>query len=109
MASDPVEKQWESRASLPGCGLLRLQQGEEVEVDGKTELACLQRAHDSGAGAELSVRELTTEGDPITIYYRVTADGSTEAYIDSTHDAFGSRRWSFASCDEPETVLDVDC
>jgi hypothetical protein len=80
-----------------------------VEVDGKTELACLQRALDSGRGAELSVRYPTTEGDPVTNYYRVTADGSTEVYTDSTEDAFSDQRWSFASCDQPSTALDVNC
>jgi hypothetical protein len=109
MAPDPVQKRWESRASLPSCGSLRLQQGEAVAVDGKTELACLQRALDSGRGAELTVRHPTTEGDPVTTYYRVTSDGVTEVYTDSTQDAFSDRSWSFASCDQPETVLDANC
>lgn len=109
MTADPVQEQWESRASLPSCGSLQLQQGEAVEVDGKTEVACLQSALDSGGGAELTVRHPTTEGDPVTNYYRVTADGSTEVYTDSTQDAFSDRKWIFASCDQPETALDVSC
>ena len=109
MTPDPVQKRWESRASLPSCGSLSLQQGEAVEVDGKTELTCLGRALDSGRGAELTVQNPTTEGDPVVNYYRVTADGSTEVYIDSTQDAFSDRTWRFASCDKPESVLDVNC
>lgn len=107
--SDPVEAQWESRESLPSCGSLHLQQGEELRADGKTELACMERAKDSGRGAELAVRYPTTEGDPVTDYYRVKPDGSTEVYTDSTQDAFSDQKWSFASCDQPNTVLDVHC
>lgn len=107
--SDPVQEQWKSRASLPSCGSLELQQGETVEVEGKAEVACLQRALDSGRGAELAIRYPTTEGDPVTDYYRVTADGSTEVYTDSTQDAFSDGKWGFASCDRPEMALDVNC
>lgn len=109
MTSDPVHEQWESRASLPSCGSLQLQQGEAVEVEGETEVACLQRALDSGRGAELTIRYPTTEGDPVTNYYRVTADGATEVYTDSTQDAFSDGKWGFASCDQPEMALDVNC
>ncbi len=109
MGSDPVEAQWESRESLPSCGSLQLQQGEELKVDGETELACMERAMDSGRGAELTVTYPTTEGDPVTDYYRVTPDGSTEVYTDSTQDAFSDQKWSFANCNQPNTVLDVNC
>jgi hypothetical protein len=109
MGSDPVEEQWASRESLPSCGSLRLRQGEQLKVDGKTEVACLGRAIESGRGAELTVRYPTTEGDPITDYYRVTPDGSTEVYTDSTEDAFSDQKWSFATCERPTTALDVNC
>ncbi len=109
LGSDPVEEQWDSRDPLPRCGSLQLQQGEDLEVDGRKELACLERAMDSGRGAELVVRYPTTEGDPVTDYYRVNPDGSTEVYTDSTQDAFGDQKWSVATCDEPRTVLDVNC
>ena len=109
MGSDPVEVQWASRESLPSCGSLRLQAGERLQVFGKTELACLRRAIDSGRGGELTVRYPTTEGDPITDYSRVTPDGSTEVYTDSTEDAFSDQKWSFATCNQPKTVLDVNC
>jgi len=109
MKSDPIETQWESRESLPTCGSLELEQGEELKVEGKTELACMERAMDAGRGAELAVRYTTTEGDPVTEYFRVTPDGSTEVYIDSTQDAFSDQKWSFAACDQPNTVLDVSC
>ncbi len=109
LASDPVQQRWESRASLSSCGSLRLQQGESLEVEGKAELACLERALDSGRGAELADEYRTAEGDPVTNYYRVTAYGSTQVYTDSTQDAFSDRTWSFASCDHPESMLDANC
>lgn len=104
-----MEAQWVGRGPLPSCGSLRLLQGEELKVDGKTELACLGRAIESGNGAELTVQYPTTEGDPITDYYRVTPEGSTEVYTDSTEDAFSDQNWSFAPCLRPKTVLDINC
>ena len=108
-ASDPVKKLWESRDSLTSCGSLHLGQIETVEVDGKQEIACLQRALESGSGAELTVRRPTTEGDQVTDYYRVTAEGSTEVYTDASQDGFSDGKWVFASCDDPDSVLDVNC
>jgi hypothetical protein len=109
MGSDPVEKQWESRDSVPSCGSLRLQQGEELKVEGKKELECLGRALKAGRSAELAVQYPTAEGDPITDYYRVLSDGTTEVYTDSTEDANSDKKWSFATCDQPKSVLDVNC
>jgi hypothetical protein len=107
--ADPVQEQWESRDSLPSCGSLQLGQGESIRSDGKHEIACLRRARDDGRGAELRVRFPTVEGDPITEYYRVTPEGTTEVYTDATEDENSDERWHFAKCAEPETVLDVNC
>ena len=96
MGSDPVEEQWASRESLPSCGSVRLSQGEKLKVEGKTELACMGRASKSGRGAELTIHQPATEGDPVTSYWRVTSEGSTEVYGDSTEDAFSDQKWSFA-------------
>ena len=109
LGSDPVESQWESRDSLTSCGSLRLGQMDTLEVDGKTEVACLQRALISREGAELVVRYPTTEGDPVTDYYRVTATGSTEVYTDATQDAFSDGKWHYGSCNDPKTALDLSC
>jgi hypothetical protein len=107
--SDPVQERWASRDPLPSCGSLQLQQGADLEVSGTKELGCLRRALGAGRGAELTVRYPTTEGDPITDYYRVVADGTTEVYTDSTQDANSDERWSFADCDQPGSVLEVNC
>ena len=92
---------------MPSCGSEEL--GNLESKVGKTELACMDSARESGRGAELIVRSYTIEGDPITSYWRVTPDGSTEAYQDSTKDAFGDQKWSFAVCDDPEPVIELAC
>ncbi|MDR7253981.1 hypothetical protein J2X46_002971 [Nocardioides sp. BE266] len=45
----------------------------------------------------------------MTDYYRVTARGSTEVYTDASQDAFSDGNWSFASCDDPDSALEVNC
>ena len=80
-----------------------------MKVKGRKELACLARALDSGKGAELAVRYPTTEGDPVAEYYRILPDGTTEVYVDSSKDVNSDQNWSFASCEEPKSVLDVNC
>jgi len=109
LRGDPVRDQWENRATLPDCGSVVLTQGETLRRHAPAELACLRAALDSKSGAELTVQFPTAEGDPITEYYRVTRTGSTEIYVDATEDEFGDQEWSFAQCDQPSTVLDVNC
>ena len=107
--SDPVREQWASRDSLADCGSLDLEQGDALEEKGTREIACLDRALDSGGDGELVVRYPTVEGDPITEYYRVLSDGTTEVYVDSTEDPNSDQTWGFASCDQPTSALDVSC
>lgn len=109
LGSDPVEEQWESRAHLTSCGSLRLDQMQTLEVDGRDEVSCLERALESGTGAELTIRYPTVEGDPVTEYYRVTPSGSTEVYTDATQDAFDDGASHFASCDDPGSAQEVTC
>jgi hypothetical protein len=106
---DPVRDQWGDRASLASCGEVVLEQGERLQHEVRSEFECLRAAFHSGSGAELKVQAPTTEGDPVTSYYRVTPAGTTEVYVDSTHDKFGDQKWSFADCKQPESVLDVNC
>ncbi len=106
---DPVRDHWEDRASLASCGEVTLRQGERLQREGQSELECLRAAFDSRSGAELKVQFPTTEGDPVTEYYRVTPAGTTEVYVDSTQDEFSDQRWSFADCKQPKSVLDVNC
>ena len=106
--SDSVERQWASRESLPSCGSVRLVE-EPLRVAAQKEVTCLDRALESGRGAELAVRFSTVEGDPVAEYYRVLPDGSAEVYVDSTEDEFGEQKWSYSRCGTPESALDVNC
>ena len=108
LAEDPVLTRFEHRAPLPSCGSISLDQGQLLE-DQTEALECLADALTSGAGAELSVQQPTTEGDPITSFYRVLTDGSTEVYVDSTQDEYSDRTWSHSTCAKPTSVLDVNC
>lgn len=50
-------------------------------------------------GAELEVVRYTTEGDPITYYYRKTPDApGFEIFIDSTKDSYGAGGWTRMQC-----------
>jgi hypothetical protein len=49
--------------------------------------------------AELVLTRLTDEGDPITSYFRTSADDNgITVYIDATQDSFGSRTWETYHC-----------
>jgi hypothetical protein len=109
LGGDRVRDQWEDRSRLASCGEVTLKQGERLEQEGRAELACLSAALDSGEGAELKVQSPTVEGDRVTEYYRVTRAGATEVYVDSTEDTNSDQKWGFAECEQPESVLDVNC
>ena len=66
----PTPTQFTDRAVLPSCGEVELGQGDEIPAE---NLTCLQDAADEGA--ELAVTRPTTEGDPVTEYYRVLPGG----------------------------------
>ena len=109
LAGDAVRDQWEERSTLPTCGEVTLEQGERLRKKGRSEIACLRAAFNAGGGAELKVVFPTVEGDPITEYYRITSRRTTEIYIDSSQDQNSDQKWSFAQCEKPASVLDVNC
>jgi hypothetical protein len=106
---DQVRDRWEGRSRVPGCGDVRLGQGESLERAARAEVACLGAALDSSTGAELTVRYSTTEGDPVTDHYRITPSGTAEVYTDATEDRFSDQKWHFSECHQPRTALDVSC
>jgi hypothetical protein len=91
----PIE--FSQRSPLPNCG--------EIEIHGlsptteetypASAIACLQ----SPAGGEF-VRTLpTTEGDPITAYFRVSPGAAVvELWVDSSRDRFGNGGWEHRDC-----------
>ncbi|MFE5308687.1 hypothetical protein [Isoptericola sp. NPDC056578] len=95
-----------AREPLPTCGEVtaRPDLGEgEPKAELADAFACLDEAAARGEGAELLVRSLTVEGDPIVEYHRVGPgiDG-LEVYVDGTRDTFGDQIWTYRSC--PGTV-----
>ena len=97
----PTPAQFEDREVLPSCGEITLEQGEELPEDA---LACLGEAGEEGA--ELAVTRPTTEGDPITEYYRAIPGGGWEAYIDGTNDRHGGIWW-YTPCPDAEALADL--
>jgi hypothetical protein len=109
LLGDPVQRQWAHRRQLPSCGTVELDQTTRLEDVGGDAVECLEAARTSGAGGELVLTSLTTEGDPIIEYRRVMPTGTTEVYTDATKDKFGDGRWQFGSCDRPTSAMDSDC
>ena len=82
----------EQRTPLPLCGR---------EAAGQIDSAarrCLLEAFQSGGEGELISTIISVEGDPITRYVRVYADGAVEIFHDATHDRYGSGTWERLRC-----------
>jgi hypothetical protein len=96
--SDGAPASFTEREPLPACDPVRLGQGETVPDDA---WACLENG--LVEGAELVVEAPTTEGDPITTYYRVgpSIDGM-EIFTDGTADTFGPGTWTHQLCPDTE-------
>ncbi|SDD11408.1 hypothetical protein SAMN05216410_2865 [Sanguibacter gelidistatuariae] len=91
---DPEKSEFAGRAPLASCGELKLAQGESVPAQAWD---CLEAG--VATGAEFVVAKLTTEGDPITYYFRVGPKiGGVDIFIDSTQDKWGSGKWDRRLC-----------
>jgi hypothetical protein len=99
--SVPTPPQFVDRETLPSCGEVTLTQGEEIPAE---NLSCLDEAGD--AGAELAVTRPTTEGDPVTEYYRVLPGGGWEAYLDGSMDRYGGQWWH-TDCPDAKVIEDL--
>jgi hypothetical protein len=99
--SVPTPSQFTDRTELPSCGELSLAQGDEIPAE---NLECLEQA--GAEGAELAVTRPTTEGDPVTEYYRVLPGGGWEAYLDGSMDRYGGQWW-YTDCPDAETIEDL--
>lgn len=99
--SVPTPQQFLDRAELPSCGALTLAQGAEIPPE---NLDCLEAP--GAEGAELSVTRPTTEGDPVTEYYRVLPGGGWQAYLDGSMDRYGSQWW-FTDCPDADSIEDL--
>ena len=48
----------------------------------------------------------TTEGDPVTEYYRVLPGGGWEAYLDGSMDRYGGQWW-YTDCPDAKVIEDL--
>ena len=99
--SVPTPSQFTDRAELPSCGEITLAQGDEIP---DANLDCLDEA--GAEGAELAVTRPTTEGDPVTEYYRVIPGGGWEAYLDGSMDRYGGQWW-YTDCPDATSIEDL--
>jgi hypothetical protein len=84
------------RVPLPPCGTESLRPNAPFNVEGRT---CFWEAYLAGEPAEFISTQPTTEGDPITTYYRVLGPGAVEVFEDSTQDAWSSGgAWKRYAC-----------
>jgi len=70
------------------CGEFGLPQGKGLP---ETAMRCIIDAAAQGRPAGLKETRPTVEGDPISTWYRVRADGSVEVTRDTTKDRFGNQ------------------
>ncbi|MGY1693360.1 MULTISPECIES: hypothetical protein [unclassified Geodermatophilus] len=83
------------RDRLPACPVQDLGQGEPIAPDA---LACLDAGR-TVDGAELAVTRPTTEGDPVTTWYRARPGvPGLEVFVDGTRDRFGTGEWVRLDC-----------
>ncbi len=52
---------------------------------------------------------VSTEGDPVIEYRRITPAGTTEVYTDASKDRFSDGAWLYGSCDHPANAMDSAC
>ncbi|KGN40199.1 hypothetical protein [Knoellia aerolata] len=105
VADTPGPEASPSESTGTDCGEVVLRQGEQLEVAGATQRACLEEALREGRGATLTVTETTTEGDPVVTSWRLDDDGSLSGDVDATKDAFaGSLRTYSVSCGRITTL-----
>ena len=97
--------EFQQRDPLPSCGSVELEQGERLSDE---SIDCLDGA--GAGGAELIVVAPTTEGDPITSYYRALPGGGMEIFYDLTEDRFGAANWTLVTCPDAVAYYDMgDC
>ncbi|MGY1730926.1 hypothetical protein ACI798_05345 [Geodermatophilus sp. SYSU D01045] len=91
------------RDALPACPAQDLGQGERVAADA---LACL-----AAGEAELEVTRPTTEGDPVTSWYRARPGlPGLEVFVDGSRDRFGTGDWLRLDCPAATSPEDLgDC
>ncbi|WP_432537567.1 hypothetical protein [Kineococcus arenarius] len=100
-ASGRPPQAFTDREPYPRCPPVTVAQGQASgqQAAAAPWEACLLGANAQRDGAEVRVTSPTTEGDPITTYYRrAPGGGDVEVFIDATADSFGSGEWEHLRC-----------
>lgn len=86
VGADPTEPaQFTARDTLTACTSVQLGQGAQLPA---SALACIAQP-----GSELKVTAPTTEGDPVTTWYRSLPGEGYEIFTDMTQDPNGGGWW----------------
>lgn len=106
----PPPTAFSDRTPLPSCGEITAK-GPDFALDQlypQRVLACMTNSR-SDSGAELSVTEFTTDGDPINTFYRTAGDLPTvEIFLDKSADKYsGGKDWVQFSCEVPILTADA--
>ncbi|WP_432509309.1 hypothetical protein [Kineococcus auxinigenes] len=100
-ASSRPPQAFTDREPYPQCPPVTVAQGQawQEQAAAAPWEACLSSVDAQRDGAEVRVTSPTTEGDPITTYYRrAPGGGGVEVFIDATADSFGSGEWEHLRC-----------
>lgn len=101
-STEPPPAAFTDRAPLVSCGQIRAGgPGDPLEsLYPQSAMNCLERGR-GASGAEWSTVGLTTEGDPVTTYYRVVPDSpDVDIFLDRSRDMhWGGDGWTRLSCE----------
>ena len=106
----PPPSKFTSRQTLPSCGETTAEGPNPAldELYPQRVLDCLTRSR-TGNGAELSVTAFTTDGDPITTFYRTAGNSlAVTIFLDRSHDRYGGGEdWVQISCEVTTLTADA--
>ena len=105
-ADDPLYDQWMNRENLADCGFIAPGFVSTDDTFGSSGWECMEAARARGVGGEMVRQLLTREGDPTTVWHRITPEGTYETYTDPAPDAPGSAPWEYTECSKPGKVLE---
>lgn len=117
LAVGQVPAAFRDRTPYPRCPAITVPQGRSTP---ESLAQCLTTPAARRDGAEVEVRSVTTEGDPVVTHYRVSPGrGEVDVFTDASADRFGTDEWgwvrcpdvaalsTFADCWSPDTSRDT--
>ena len=108
---EPPPAEFSDRPPLANCGQTTVRSPNSTSDDLLPQRAidCLINSRNHGGGSELAVTANTTDGDPITTYYRIIDNTFTvEIYVDRSRDKYnGGPGWLHVTCEVPILTADA--